>query len=620
MSKKITNNNDQGSQTSAPLEEAAVTPAQHTETLIESDVRLRPLLKPAGIIFLCSLAISFFVAQTVNPVWVEQKTVFQVYESSNGSLVYTYKGEEVAFTADTVPYAQAELNQQSLDQLVGEPTTRQQWVTEVVSNAGEESVQYAQLEAKYHLGIWSLLPAVLTIALCVLTREPLTALLGGVAVGAFMLGRFDLTGDVLIPSLASPGTASVLLLYLWLLGGLLGIWSKTGAAQAFADYMTKHFVRGPRSAKVVTWCLGVFFFQGGTISTVLVGTTVRPLADRENVSHEEMAYIVDSTASPIASILAFNAWPAYVQALIYVPGVAFLATEADRISFFFKSVPFSFYSIFAVLGTLLLSLGITRFAGGGIRRAQQRAAATGELDAPDATPLAAEELQTSKVPAGYASHVSEFLIPIILIIGTAITTFALTGSPNVHWGFGFALLTAACIALFKGMKLGELVEGLGDGLKGVVVASVILMLAITIGAISKDVGGGLFLVEMLGERIPFWTLPVCLQLLTMAAAFSTGSSWGTYAIVFPLAMPLAWAVAVNQGVSNPELFMTICFVTVLNGSVYGDQCSPISDTTILSSMTTGCDLMDHVKTQLVPATIASAIAAVLWTATVYWFA
>ena len=151
-------------------------------------------------------------------------------------------------------------------------------------------------------------------------------------------------------------------------------------------------------------------------------------------------------------------------------------------------------------------------------------------------------------------------------------------------------------------------------------ASVILMLALTIGAISQEAGGGLYLVELLGQRIPFWILPVCLQVLTMIIAFSTGTSWGTYAIAFPLALPLAWAIAQSQGLENPVLFMSVCFAAVLNGSVYGDQCSPISDTTILSSMTTGCDLMDHVKTQIVPASYAAVIAGMLWTATVILFA
>jgi Na+/H+ antiporter NhaC len=170
------------------------------------------------------------------------------------------------------------------------------------------------------------------------------------------------------------------------------------------------------------------------------------------------------------------------------------------------------------------------------------------------------------------------------------------------------------------MSLGNVVDGFANGLKGVVVASVILMLAVIIGSKSKEICGGLFLVSILGEQLPFWLLPVILQLITMVIAFSTGTSWGTYAIAFPLAMPLAWAVCQSQGLANPEIFMMVCFATVLNGSVYGDQCSPISDTTILSAMTTGCDLMDHVKSQLIPATFAASLAAILWTVTVYFFA
>ncbi|MDB4589915.1 hypothetical protein OAE15_02235, partial [Verrucomicrobiales bacterium] len=480
--------------------------------------------------------------------------------------------------------------------------------------------RYAMLEAKFHFGFWSLLPAVIAIALCLVTKEAMTALLSGVVVGAFMLGRFDITDAVLLPSLGSSSAAGIILLYLWLLGGLMGIWSRTGAAQAFAEFMTNHFVQGPRSAKFVSWLMGVIFFQGGTVSVVLVGTIVKPVADLEKVSHEELAYIVDSTASPIASVLAFNAWPIYVQAFIFVPGVAFLATEADRISFFFSSVPFSFYGILAVAGTLLLSLGVTRFAGPGIRKAHERARTTGELDAPGALPMNAKELQVSRVPQGYKTHVLEFIVPIVLLIGTAIGTFVYLGSPQVNWAFGIALLVSVLVALVKGMRLGDVIEGIGDGLKGVVFGSVILVLAVTIGGISREIGAGTYMVDLLGDKIPYIALPVALQILTMIIAFSTGTSWGTYAIALPLALPLAWTVAQAHDLANPQLFMSVCFATVLNGSVYGDQCSPISDTTILSSMTTGCDLMDHVKTQIIPASYAAALAAILWTATVAIFA
>jgi Na+/H+ antiporter NhaC len=419
---------------------------------------------------------------------------------------------------------------------------------------------------------------------------------------------------VLIPNIATSSAASILILYLWLLGALMGIWAKTGAAQAFAETMSRNFVKGPKSAKVITWFLGIIFFQGGTMSTVLVGTTVKPMADKAKISHEELSYIVDSTASPIASVIAFNAWPAYIQALIFVPGVSFLATESDRIAFFFASVPFSFYAIFAVLGTLLVSLEITYFAGKPLRKAIQRARQTGQLDDINASPVSAKELHTVELPPGYKPHWIEFVLPLVCLIMVAIITFIWTGSPQIHWAFGSALLLSTSVALLKGMQVRQVLEGFANGWKGVVVASIILMLAITIGAISKQLGGGLYLVDLLGQQIPFWALPVILQLMTMLIAFSTGTSWGTYAIAFPLAMPLVWAISQSQELANPEIFMMICFATVLNGSVFGDQCSPISDTTILSSMTTGCDLMDHVKSQIVPASFAAILAAFLWTA------
>lgn len=601
------------------IEEAGTGTANQPDIAMSDVPGMRPSRGLAAAVVVFGIVCSLYVFAKVDAVWLEQKTTYNVYKNDDGQLVYKFKGEESPVN-DIVPYAESELRQEALRGLVGKPPIESQWVVETVQIDGVDAQRYSLMETRFHFGLWSMLPAVVAIGLCLLTKEPLTALFSAVVVGAFMLGRFDITDAVLLPSLASKSAATILLLYLWLLGGLMGIWSRTGAAEAFAEFMTAHFVKGPRSARLVAWFMGVLFFQGGTVSVVLVGTIVKPVADKERVSHEELAYIVDSTASPIASVLAFNAWPVYVQALIFVPGVSFLATEADRIAFFFKSVPYSFYGILAVVGTFLLSMGYTRFSGAGIRAASERARTTGQLDAPGVLPMSAEELQVARVPAGYTPHVLEFFIPLLLLIGTAVGTFYVLGTPKVNWAFGLALLVSVLVALAKGMRLGDVIEGIGDGLKGVVLASVILMLAVTIGSISREVGAGTYLVDMLGERIPYIALPVALQLITMVIAFSTGTSWGTFAIAFPLAMPLAWNVALANGISNPEMFMSVCFATVLNGSVFGDQCSPISDTTILSAMTTGCDLTDHVKTQLVPAAYAAALAAVMWTVTVAVFA
>lgn len=559
------------------------------------------------------MVLSFAVGRLIQPTWIVERVTLDVQRDTSGHLYYRAHGKDVDLPKVVGP-DQAQLKVNADGHLPvddeGNPSVKEEYVKQVTDDG---SPTYYRLEAAKHYGFWSLLPAVVAVALCWLLKEPLTALFGGIVSGALVLRYYDLTEDVLVTNLSSASAAGVLILYLWLLGGLMGIWSKTGAAQAFAELMTRKVVRGPRTAKLVAWFLGIIFFQGGTVSTVLVGTTVKPLADKEKVSHEELSYIVDSTASPIASQLAFNAWPGYVQAFIFVAGVPWLMTETDRIAFFFKSVPFCFYAIFAVTFTFLLSIEKSPFLGKKMRAAIKRSRETGELDGPDAEPLAARELETSHVPPDYSPHVSDFLVPLFLLIGTAIGTFVVTGSPQVRWAFGIAVLVAMIMALVRGMSLKDLIDGVGDGMKGVVVGSVILLLAMTIGNISKEGGGGIYLVEILGESIPYWALPVALQVLTMVIAFSTGTSWGTYAVAFPLAMPLSWAVANAQNLEHPQFFMTICFAAVMDGSVFGDQCSPISDTTVLSSMCTGCDLMDHVKTQIPQASVAVLLASVCWT-------
>ena len=567
-------------------------------------------------VFAVAILVSWIAGATVPPTWTVNQVTLDVRTDADGRFYFLSEGSPVHF--DPVPIGEAQLNPARVAGWQGPPPVTEEFVAAVETRDGRTETVYYQLLARAHWGWWSLLPALVAVMLCWLTREPVTALSAGIVSGALLLGRYDLTGEVLIPALSTTNAAGVLLLYLWLLGGLMGVWSRTGAAQAFAELMTARFVRGPRSAKLVAWMLGVVFFQGGTVSTVLVGTTVKPIADKERISHEELAYIVDSTASPIASQLAFNAWPGYVQAFIFVSGVSFLATETDRITFFFQSVPFCFYAIFAVLGTLLLSVEKPLFLGRRLGAAMARARETGRLDSDGAAPLSARELQASQVPEGYKPHVLEFFLPLGLLIGTAVGTFIVYGSPNVQWAFGAALLLASGIALARGMSLKDLMAGYHDGIKGVVLGSVILLLAITIGGVSTETGGGVFLVELLGGSVPYFLLPVLLQLMTMVIAFSTGTSWGTYAVAFPLAMPLAWAVAGAQGLTHPELFMTLCFAAVMDGSVYGDQCSPISDTTVLSSVCTGCDLMDHVKTQIPQASLAAGLAAVCWTAIAFF--
>ncbi|HEQ60737.1 MAG TPA: hypothetical protein ENN74_03920, partial [Firmicutes bacterium] len=254
---------------------------------------MRVLRTPATWLFLAAVTGAFLIGKYVPPTWsVERITLDVKTDEPSGQLYYTYQGQPV-YLKEVVPLEQAELSSYRMERLnrAGQAPKK----TEEFVYDRQEGLYY-QLLARRHWRFWSLLPALTAVVLCWVTREPLTSLFGGIVVGAFILGRYNITESVLVANLATPSAAGVLVLYLWLLGGLMGIWARTGAARAFAEAMTKHVVRGRRSAKLVSWLLGIIFFQGGSISTVLVGTTVKPLADRHRVSHEELAYIVDSTA------------------------------------------------------------------------------------------------------------------------------------------------------------------------------------------------------------------------------------------------------------------------------------------------------------------------------------
>ncbi|MEE8521138.1 MAG: Na+/H+ antiporter NhaC family protein, partial [Gemmatimonadota bacterium] len=230
-------------------------------------------------------------------------------------------------------------------------------------------------------------------------------------------------------------------------------------------------------------------------------------------------------------------------------------------------------------------------------------------------PLTSKELTVIRVAEGYKSGLIDFFGPIGVLLGVAIIPYVYTywtrGPENVAFpiaeAFMLAVIAAVAIALVKGMPLREVIGAVVDGCKGVTIGALVLALAVTLKAVADSVGTAPYLIDVTSGFITPVILPALLLVLCMVIAFSTGTSWGTYAVVFPVAMPLAWAI-------HPEpFFLTLCFGSVLGGAVFGDQCSPISDTTILSSLATGSDLMDHVYTQIPLALTAAGLAAVLYT-------
>lgn len=473
-----------------------------------------------------------------------------------------------------------------------------------------------------HFGFWSLMPPLAAIFLAFYTREVVSSLFLGICLGGVISGKLNIVQEFLIPSIGTESFALILLVYLWALGGLIGIWTRTGGAEIFARKASEKIVRGPRSAKFFTWMMGLVFHQGGTISTVLTGATARPVADKHKVSHEELSYIVDATASPAATIIPFNVWPFYVSGLV-VGTLPLFETTSDGVAFFFASIPFNFFGIFSILMTLLFAWDkLPWIPGRKMKNAIRRSRQQGLLDRPGALPMTADELTQQKVPAAYKPGLIDFFGPIGTLLGVAIIPYVITyffmgrkDDPTllIAEAFVLAVLAGFGIALAKGMRLQDVIDGFVDGCKGVTIGALILALAVTLKEVADAVGTAAYVVEAVGDLLIPALLPGILMLMSVLIAFSTGTSWGTYAVVYPVAIPLAWAV-----VPDP-FFLTLCFSAVLGGAVFGDQCSPISDTTILSSLATGCDLMDHVTTQIPLAIVAGLLAILAYTGLVLFF-
>ena len=469
-----------------------------------------------------------------------------------------------------------------------------------------------------HYGFWSVLPPLIAIVLAFWLQEVVSALFIGIAAGGIIAGQVNIIDAFLLPAIGTEDFALILLVYLWALGGLIGLWTRTGGALRFAKWAGEKMVTGPKTAKFFTWIMGLVFHQGGTISTVLTGATARPIGDQHDISHEELSYVVDSTASPAATIIPFNVWPIYVGGLV-AGTIPLFETAQDGIAFFFSSIWANFYALFAVAMTLLFAWEkLPWIPSKKMRDATERARSTGKLDRDDATPLTSRELTEMNVPDDYTPSLVDFIGPIGTLLGVAIlpylyTYFVLgwTGGENdplllIAEAFVLAVLVGIGIALFKGMDFDEAIDGFIDGCKGVTIGAIILALAVSLKEVAEAVGTAEYVVATVGEALPAAVVPGLFVVLCLIIAFSTGTSWGTYAVVFPVAMPLAWSV------SQDPFFITLCFGAVVGGAVYGDQCSPISDTTVLSSLATGSDLMDHVNTQLPLASVAGGLAIVLY--------
>lgn len=460
-------------------------------------------------------------------------------------------------------------------------------------------------------GFWSVVPPLLTIVLALVTKNVFISLLIGIFTSSMVLcGGAPLTGlnDAFysfIHTFESSGNTITLISFL-LIGALIYLIEKSGGVEGFTEVMLKKraLIKTKRGANIFTWLLGIIIFTSGSLSCMVTGSVSRPFNDALKVPHEKSAFIVHATSTPWCVLFPLSGWLAALAGYLTSGGVP----ENEAISVLLRSIPLNFYCILAVFGTLAVSLfGINIRP---MRKAEERAEKTGALDNPGRGGTLTEEMMS---PSKAKPRVLNMLLPMGVLIATILAVLTITGKGNptqgagmqsLLWGCVLAVVTICilCVAQ-KLFSVDEVINEMFKGMGTMLPVAGILLFGFTMGNLVKDLDTGNYLTSVfMGVLSPAF-LPALSFLLCMLLSFATGTSMGTMAIMSVICLPMA----ISMGISIP-----LVAGAVFGGSIFGDHSSPISDTTIMSCATTGCDIIDHVKTQMPYVLIFAAISLVLY--------
>ena len=441
------------------------------------------------------------------------------------------------------------------------------------------------------MGWISLLPAIIAIVLSFATKNTIVALLTACFVGTLVSGQGLLGLPTLIKEACGTTSFSWVMLLNLYIAIIVAFFHKTGAIQAFSDWVHgKNLSR--RGTQLVAWVLGIFVYFSDSFSPLFVGTVMRDISDRALISKEKLSYIADSTAAPVSVLVPVTGWAAYLMGLAV--GIGCIVTQEDAQGLFLKAIPLNFYPLFAVALVGLVASGIVKDYGP-MRKAERRAMEEGKVLRDGATPLIGKELLEMKPAEGIKPNVLlNFIVPVLMIITIALGTFFTLGSAKTMEAFLYTCIFMAISMLIQGIPFKEIMETVTVGIKSGVPAVTLLALAYSVNALSKTMGTANFIISSCSDFLTPSVLPAIIFLVACIMAFATGSSWGTFAICMPIALPLAFAYTDGQLTT----LVVACFAAVAGGGVFGDHCSPLSDTTILASTGAGADHIDHVKTQL----------------------
>ncbi|MEX2115835.1 MAG: Na+/H+ antiporter NhaC family protein [Bacteroidota bacterium] len=482
-------------------------------------------------------------------------------------------------------------------------------------------------------GWLSILPPLVAIVLALLIRQVVISLFAGIYVGAVILFDYDVLGglfrvlDHFIVKALSDVSHIQIVLFSMLFGGMVGVISKNGGTIGIANLITR-YAKTARGGQLATWAMAFVMFFDDYANVLVRGNLMRPITDKLRISREKLSFIVDAGAATVASIFIISTWIGYEVGLI-ADGLKMINSTEEPYAVFLQTIPYRFYPIFTLILVFLIGWMDRDF--GPMLTAERRARTTGETLRPGSHPAVDLTESTGSGSGSAPARWYNGLIPILTILVVALTGLYTTGTAALEADGRFtysvadiisksdsysALLWASlsgclvAIVLTVGQRIMKVTEALDEwfnGVKAMLLAMIILILAWSIGTVTEEIQTASFLVQVLrGSIEPHW-LPVLTFLIAAIISFATGTSWGTMAIMMPLVIPLANTLGVDAGLSGADLQIILHGVisSVLAGAVFGDHCSPISDTTILSSMASAVDHIDHVRTQMPYALLAA---------------
>lgn len=517
----------------------------------------------------------------------------------------------------------------------------------------EKTKFYYQGESKTYIQtinpvpLWmSILPPLIAILIALIFKEVFTALFLGIFSGTFLISFFygdnfflaiihgiqRIVDTYILQSLNNNGHLSIII-FSMLIGGMVNLITRNGGMSGVVKYLSR-FANTPRSGQFVTWLLGILIFFDDYANTLVVGNTMRPVTDRLQISREKLSYIVDSTAAPMASIAFVTTWIgaelSYIQ-----DGINVIGLNETPYNVFINSLQFAFYPILALLFILILIWRNKDF--GPMSAAEIKARNKGLDTSNDEEASFSNKLNDLETESGIKAKAYNALIPVLVVILGTIAGLVVTGLENTSWNAdsSFArnlsnivgssdsyrallwssmagVLTAVILTVGgRILPMKKTIDSLINGFRTMLTAILILIMAWSIALITQHLHTAEFISHaIVNINLPPQFVPALTFILAALVAFSTGTSWGTMAILYPLILPASWIITQQAGMdydTSIQIFYNVVS-TVLAGSVLGDHCSPISDTTILSSLASSCNHIDHVKSQLPYAITVGAVA------------